>query len=71
MLKRLSPQKRLSIREMSRRVDRVAADLNVLLVVIAIGLAALDMTFLVTRTVVDNLPPVTRVSFDQAPPAAK
>jgi hypothetical protein len=71
MIKRLSPQKRLSIREMLRRVDRVAADLNVLLVVVAIGLAALDMTFLVTRTVFDNLPPVTRVSYDQAPPAAK
>jgi hypothetical protein len=71
MLKRLSPQKRLSIREMLRRVDRVAADLNVLLVIIAIGLAALDMTFLVTRAVVDNLPPITRVSTDQAPPTAK
>jgi len=71
MIKRLSPQKRLSIREMLRRVDRVAADLNVLLVVVAIGLAALDMTFLLTQTVVDNLPPITRVSYDQAPPTAK
>ena len=71
MIKRLSPQNRLSIREMLRRVDRVAADLNVLLVVLAIGLAALDMTFFVTKSVVDNLPPITRISYDQAPPAAK
>ena len=71
MIKRLSRQNRLSIREMLRRVDRVAADLNVLLVVVAIGLAALDMTFLLTQTFVDNLPPITRISYDQAPPAAK
>lgn len=71
MIKRLSRQNRLSIREMLRRVDRVAADLNVLLVVVAIGLAALDMTFLLTQTFIDNLPPITRISYDQAPPAAK
>jgi hypothetical protein len=71
MIKRLSPQNRLLIKEMLRRVDRVAADLNVLLVVVAIGLAALDMTFLLTQTVVDNLPPITRISYDQAPPSAK
>jgi hypothetical protein len=71
MIKRLSPQHRLSIKETLRRADRVAADLNVLLVVVAIGLAALDMTFLLTQTVVDNLPPITRISYDQVPPAAK
>jgi len=54
-----------------RRADRVAADLNVLLVVVAIGLAALDVTFLVTQKVVDNLPPITRISYDVPPPAAK
>ncbi len=67
MIKRRSPLNRLSIREMLRRVDRVAADLNVLLVVIAIGLAALDMTFLVTQKVIDHLPPITRISDDAAP----
>ncbi len=71
MIKRLSPQNRLSIRELLRRVDRVAGDLNVLLVVVAIGLATLDMTCLLTQTFVDNLPPITRISYDQAPPAAK
>jgi len=71
MMKLLSPHNRLSIRQLLRRVDRIAADLNVLLVVIAIGLAALDMTFLVTQKVVDNLPPITRVSYDQLPPSAK
>ena len=71
MMKPLSPRNRLLLKEVVRRVDRAAADLNVLLVVIAIGLAALDMTFLVTQKVVDNLPPITRVSYDQAPPTAK
>ncbi len=63
-MKRLSPQKRLSMRELLRRVDRIAGDLNVLLVVIAIGLATLDFTFLVTMKVVDSLPPATHVSYD-------
>lgn len=72
----LSPQNRLSIKEKLRRVDRVAADLNVLLVVVAIGLATLDMTFVVTKAFVDNLPPITRVNYDTPPadappPAAK
>jgi len=71
MMRRLSPRNRLLVKEMARRVDRLAGDLNVLLVVIAIGLAALDMTFLVTQKVVDNLPPITRVSYDQTPPSAK
>ncbi len=47
-----------------RRLDRVAGDLNVFLLVIALGLATLDFTFFVTEKVVDNLPPVTRVSYD-------
>ena len=71
MMRRLSPRNRLLVKELARRVDHLAGDLNVLLVVIAIGLAALDMTFLVTQKVVDNLPPITRVSYDQAPPTAK
>ncbi len=71
MMKPLFPHNRLSIKELVRRADRVVADLNVLLVVVAIGLAALDMTILVTQKVVDNLPPITRVSYDPGPPAGK
>jgi hypothetical protein len=71
MMLPLSPQTRLSLREKFKQIDRVAADLNVLLVVVAIGLAVLDTTFLVTKSVVDNLPPITRMSYDQAPPTAK
>jgi hypothetical protein len=67
MLKRLYLHNRPSIKELLRRADRIVADLNVLLVVIAIGLAALDMTFLLTQEVVDHLPPVTRISYEQAP----
>jgi len=68
MMKPLFPHNRLAIKELLRRADRVAADLNVLLVVVAIGLAALDMTFLVDQKVVDNLPPITRVSYDPGRP---
>ena len=71
MIKRLPRLNRTSIRDMLRRADRVAADLNVLLVVVAIGLATLDVTFLVTQKVVDNLPPVTRITYDEAPSASK
>ena len=71
MIKRLSRLNRSSIRDMLRRIDRVMADLNVLLVVVAIGLATLDVTFFVTQKVVDHLPPVTRVSYDAAPPSSK
>jgi hypothetical protein len=57
------------VREFVRRLDRVAADLNVLLVVIALGLATLDFTFLVTQKVVDSLPPVSRVTYDAPTPS--
>ena len=67
MIVRLSPGKRIRIKEIARRIDRIAGDLNVLLVVIAVGLATLDLTFLVTQKVVEHLPPVTRVVADQAP----
>lgn len=71
MLKGLSPHNRLSVRTLLRRIDQIAADLNVLLVVVAIGLAALDMTFFVTMKVVDHLPPVTRMTYDAAASPSK
>jgi hypothetical protein len=52
-----------------RRLDRAAGDLNVLLVVFAIGLATLDLTFLFTQQVIDRLPQVTRVVDVEPPPA--
>jgi len=67
MLNRLSPRRRLSAMEWLRRIDRAAADLNVLLLVLAIGLATLDGTLFVTKQIVEHLPPVTRVSYDNTP----
>jgi hypothetical protein len=66
MMNRLSPRSRMACKEALRRIDRVAGDLNVLLVVIAIGLATLDFTFLLTQKVLDHLPPVTRVTYTSA-----
>ena len=69
MMNRRSPHTRIAIKETLRRADRIAADLNVLLVVIAIGLATLDATFLLTQQLVDHLPPITRISYDQPAPS--
>ena len=74
MMKLPSPDSRPSFWDFVRRADRVAADLNVFLVVIAMGLAMLDFTFFVTQRMIDNLPPITQVSDPvsdaPAPPAA-
>ena len=61
MINRPSPRTRIGLKETFRRLDRIAGDLNVLLVVIAVGLATLDLTFLLTQKVVEHLPPVTRL----------
>jgi hypothetical protein len=57
-------------RQLIQRVDKVAGDLNVILLVFAVGLATLDFTFLVTQKVIDRLPEVTRV-VDQPVSAAQ
>jgi hypothetical protein len=50
------------------RLDRVAAELNVFLVVFAIGLATLDLTFAVSERLIDRLPEATRVLAVNRPP---
>ncbi len=57
-------------KEWLRRLDRAAGDLNVLLVVFAIGLALLTVTFLASQRAIEHLPPVTRAAYAQqkAPP---
>jgi hypothetical protein len=54
-------------RHLMQRVDKVAADLNVVLIVFAVGLATLDFTFMVTQRVIDRLPQVTRLADDASP----
>jgi hypothetical protein len=51
-----------------RRLDQVAGDLNVLLVVFPIGLAALDLTILLSQIVIGQLPTAGRV-INQAHPS--
>ena len=53
-----------------QRIDRIAGDLNVVLLVFAVGLATLDLTFMVTQKVVDRLPQVTRLADDASPVVA-
>jgi hypothetical protein len=62
-MNRLKSMDRSSWKERVAKLDRLAGDLNVLLVVVAIGLATLDATFFFTQKVVDHLPPVTRVVY--------
>lgn len=53
-----------------RRIDRFAAELNLPLVVLAIGLAALDVTVLVAQHVVDALPPMIHAAAPVDPPGS-
>jgi hypothetical protein len=55
--------------QLMQRIDKLAGDLNVVLLIFAVGLATLDLTFLVTQKVVDRLPQVTRLADDAAPVA--
>lgn len=63
-MNRPSSQTRTSFKDLIERLDRIAGHLNVLLVVIALGLATLDFTFFVTQRIVDSLPPVTHMTYD-------
>ena len=71
MINRRSQPGRPSLRDLLNRIDRVAGDLNVLLVVIALGLATLDVTFFVTERIIDGLPQITHVNYDTPEPPAK
>lgn len=66
MFKGITRRKGVGAREWIRRMDRFAGDLNIVLVVMAIGLATVDLTFLFTQKVIDHLPPVTRVVYENA-----
>jgi hypothetical protein len=65
-----SPPNRSRRKEWLTCLDRIAADLNVLLILFAIGLATLDLTFLVAYHVVDRLPQMTRVVYADTPAAS-
>ena len=58
-----SPRNPVVSREWLRRLDRLAADLNVLLVMFAIGLATLDLTFLLSQRLLDRLSPATHIVY--------
>jgi hypothetical protein len=45
-----------------KRLERVAGDLNVVLVMFAIGLATLDVTFVASQKLLDYLPALTHVT---------
>jgi hypothetical protein len=45
-----------------KRLDRIVGDLNVVLVMLAIGLATLDLTFVASQKLLDHLPELTGVA---------
>lgn len=49
-----------------RRLDRIAGELNALLVVFAIGLATLDVTFFVAQQSIDRLSQLAQVADPQS-----
>jgi hypothetical protein len=65
---RVTSKKTRGASQFMQRVDKIAADLNVVLLIFAVGLATLDLTFLVTQKVVDRLPQVTRLAQDTDTP---
>ena len=68
---RVTSKKTRAVGNFMQRIDKVAADLNVVLIVFAVGLATLDLTFLVTQKVVDRLPQVTRLAPDAETPVER
>jgi hypothetical protein len=52
------------------RLDRAAAEVNPFLSVIAIGLAAVTLTYFSALAIKDALPPITRVSCPEATAAS-
>ena len=53
------------------RLDRIARELNAVLLVLAIGLAALDLTGFVTVTMRDAAPALARASIDPSEAARR
>ncbi len=58
-----SPHKRPARKAWLGRLDQVVGSMNVLLIVIAIGLATLDLTCLFSKQIIDHLPQMAR-AFD-------
>jgi hypothetical protein len=69
MLRGLWPRNHSARTAWLRRLDQIAGHLNVVLVVIAIGLATLDLTFLCSEQIIDHLPQMAR-AFDAEPSTA-
>ena len=63
MLNKPTLTDRFRRREWLRRLDRAVGDLNIVLFMVAIGLATLDLTFVVTQRVIDRLPQATRAGY--------
>lgn len=64
------PRRRLTRRNLVRRLDAAARNLNIVLVIVAIGLALLDLTVAVSQRTLERLP-ITRVVCSDSPTPAK
>jgi hypothetical protein len=61
MAKPTPPSQRPGRKDWVHRLDRMAADLNIVLLLFAIGLGTLDLTLLVAQRAAARLPQVHRV----------
>ena len=66
-----SPQDNASAKQLINRLDRLAREMNAMLLVLAIGLAALDITGFVAAAVRDAAPSVARFSVDPSDAAKR
>ena len=66
-----SPQHDASAKQLVNRLDRLAREMNAMLLVLAIGLAALDITGFVAVTIRDAAPSVARGNVDPSDAAER
>ena len=66
-----SPQHNASAKQLINRLDRLAREMNAMLLVLAIGLAALDVSGVVAAVIRDAAPSVARFSVDPSDAAKR
>jgi hypothetical protein len=71
LMEHRSPQHDASVKQLINRLDPVLREMNAVLLVLAIGLAALDVTGFVAVAVRDAAPSVARFSVDPSEAAKR
>jgi hypothetical protein len=67
MINRLLPHNRPSVKELIHRLDKVVGGLNVMLLVVAIGLAMVDVSLVIGQQLAAHMPSFNACVIDNAP----